>query len=71
MSKEQVIENKIKERTEYLYLGDMVYIVSAVESDKATQTPLDIIKELVDKYTNQNTEGTRYLNANIGGKERC
>ena len=55
---------------EKLSIGDTVYRVSATEKEGAKETPLDIMRRLIDRKTDKliNEERTCYLRAN-GGKK--
>ena len=58
------------DRLEYVSIGDTVYRVSATEKEGAKETPLDIMRRLIDRKTDNliNEERTCYLRAN-GGKK--
>ena len=56
--------------TQYVSIGDTVYVVTATEKEGAKETPLDIMRRLIDRKTDNliNEERTCYLRAN-GGKK--
>lgn len=58
------------DRLEYVPTGDTVYVVTATEKEGAKETPLDIMRRLIDRKTDNliNEERTCYLRAN-GGKK--
>ena len=58
------------DRLEYVRIGDTVYTVCATEKEGAKETPLDIMRRLIDRKTDNliNEERTCYLRAN-GGKK--
>lgn len=57
------------DRLEYVRIGDVVYVVTATEKEDARETPLDIMRRLIDRKTdNLINERTCYLRAN-GGKK--
>lgn len=58
------------DRLEYVPIGDTVYVVTATEKEGAKETPLDIMRRLIDRKTDNliNEERTCYLRAN-GGKK--
>lgn len=58
------------DRLEYVSIGDTVYRISATEKEGAKETPLDIMRRLIDRKTDNlmNEERTCYLRAN-GGKK--
>ena len=58
------------DRLEYVSIGDTVYRISATEKEGAKETPLDIMRRLIDRKTDNliNKERTCYLRAN-GGKK--
>ena len=58
------------DRLEYVSIGDTVYVVTATEKEGAKETPLDIMRRLIDHKTDNliNEERTCYLRAN-GGKK--
>lgn len=59
------------DRLEYVRIGDVVYVVTATEKEGARETPLDIMRRLIDRKTdNLINERTCYLRAN-GGKSKC
>lgn len=52
-------------------MDKIVYAVVAEESEKAKETPLDIIKRLIENESeNIAIDKTRYLNTN-GGTKKC
>ena len=58
------------DRLEYVSIGDTAYVVTATEKEGAKETPLDIMRRLIDRKTDNliNEERTCYLRAN-GGKK--
>lgn len=58
------------DRLEYVSIGDTVYIVTATEKEGAKETPLDIMRRLIGRKTDNliNEERTCHLRAN-GGKK--
>ena len=58
------------DRLEYVRIGDVVYVVTATEKKGAKETPLDIMRRLIERKTDNliNEERTCYLRAN-GGKK--
>ena len=57
------------DRLEYVPIGDTVYVVTATEKEDARETPLDIMRRLIDRKTdNLINERTCYLRANGGEK---
>ncbi len=57
------------DRLEYVRIGDVVYVVTTTEKEGARETPLDIMRRLIDRKTdNLINERTCYLRAN-GGKK--
>lgn len=59
-------------RVEYYNLGDKTFVVVAEESDKARETPLDIMKRLLNNQSENirrdNAKRTCYLQTNGGTK---
>ncbi len=68
----QQLNKQVKRsRVEYIHLDKIVYAVVAEESEKAKETPLDIIKRLIENESeNIAIDKTRYLNTN-GGTKKC
>ncbi|MBO5067842.1 MAG: hypothetical protein J6C62_05525 [Clostridia bacterium] len=58
------------DRLEYVPIGDTVYVVTATEKEGAKETPLDIMRRLIDRKTENliNEQRTCYLRAS-GGKK--
>ena len=60
------------DRVEYEEIGNTVYTIRATQSESATKTALDIMREIINRETDNliRKERTCYLQTN-GGKSKC